>query len=143
MRKKKKVYPGDVYEFLRVCDCPVPMKEIAKHFECCVGTIRRKVKELRIEGKKIHPTLKGLWLNEKIRKEEDAELMKKSMNWTVGSGIGLALIASIQKPLLIEAKKWLTTREDRQELKRLYLQLARLVDTVDIEEEFSPRQLAM
>jgi len=137
MGRKQKVYPGQVEDFLKD-NHVIPVKEIAKNFDCTEATIRHRLSDLRKEGKQVIPTHKGIILIEKVANEEDAGLVIKSGSWQVSLIVGLSRIASITKRPLLQARKIKAlTTEDRKQLKQTILALARVIDVIEVDELFT------
>jgi len=142
MGRKLKVYPGEVEDFLKG-NGTIPVGKIAENFECTTTTIRKRIAELRDEGKRILPTHKGVILVESVT-EENAEPIIKAGNWIVGEVVGIARIGSVTKrPLLQVRKLRMLSQEQRAELKKSCLFITRFIDMIEIEEEFAPLQLEM
>ncbi len=129
---KKKVTPGEVLEVLQNNES-VKVGELSKQLDCCVATVRHRVKDLRNEGKAILPTPDGLMLIDVID-ENNKENIQHAGTWIIGEIVGISRIGDVAKKPLIQVRKILSlTSGERKELKRTLLYITRLVDNVEID----------
>lgn len=143
MKKKSKIYPSQVEDFLKE-NGVTTIGELAAYFECTPNTIRRKLAILREEGAPVLPTNRGIILANKVQGEDMAILVLKSAYWLVRTLMSLARIASITKKPLLEARKIKAlSPEDRKQLRQTLLMITHSIDMVEIDEELSPHQLKM
>lgn len=143
MGRKPKIYPGQVEDVLKENDEAITIREIAKILETTQTTIRKKIRQLRKEGKSIIPTRKGVMLKEKVKNVDDAKQIMESSKWLMGILISLAGIAVFTKVLLLQSQKYLTSKEDRKEMRHMAILLRQTIDLIETEEEFLPHQLEM
>lgn len=143
MKKKSRIYPSQVEDFLKE-NGVTTIGALAAYFECTPTTIRKKLNALRKEGKPVLPSVKGIILAEKIQDEDMASLVLKSAIWLVRTLMSLARIASITRKPLLQAKKIKAlSTEDRKQLRQTLLMITHSIDMVEIDEELSPQQLSM
>jgi biotin operon repressor len=140
MGRTMKVYPSQVKDCLSENSEPISVREIAGNLGCTTATVRNKLRILRRDGEKIAPTQKGIYLIGKVN-QGNAKLIFQSAKWVISVARMTAEIGHVIRLPFSEAKKFLMKAEDRKELKRTSLDLLRLVDAIDIEEEYEPLQL--
>ncbi len=137
---KEKVSANDVLESLKRTGRATRF-EIATDLECSTATVSKKVAKLVKDGENIGFDNSGLFIYNKadMVKKENAE---NEHNWSkrvVASLAQWARRGNNTRPILIEARKHfgkeLTTQE-RKQLKSHLLMITRVVDAVDIDEEF-------
>jgi DNA-binding transcriptional regulator YhcF (GntR family) len=135
MKRKHKVFPGEIEEFLRANGNAVTIRKIAKEFDCTPRTIRKKLRILRDEGKPMMPTQKGILNADKVTDEARAKLIKDAVEWVVKSIHNLSGIAAVERKPLLQARKLLQSPEDRKQIKAQLMMLVHAIDIIDIDHQ--------
>ena len=111
--------------------------QLANIFECTPITISKRLRELRECGEKILHNLKGLFILDEIKTEEDYVAWKKWDKWLHGAINGIVKCGKPTKPLVLQSKKYLKSlpKHERKLLTKSIVQTARLLDYIEMEEE--------
>ncbi len=134
MGRKKKVYALEVHDYLNANgSCTV--KALSEQFEVTRATMRKRIRELRGDGVFILHNDAGLQIVNDIN-EANANDVLKMGNWIIGEVVGFAKIGKTMKKPMIQVRRILKlTSAERKELKKALLQITRLIDVVEIDDE--------
>ena len=134
MGRNKKIYPQQVLENLEE-NGTRKIGDLANDLDCCIGTVRHRVRELRNEGKVILPTPDGLMLVDVVN-EENGPQIRKSGNWIIGEIVGISNISKVAKKPIMQVRKVIElSKAERNELRRMLLYITKMIDFVDIDED--------
>ena len=141
MGRPQKIYPSQVDDILNGNNDPITINAIAKILETTQATIRKKIRQLRKDGRPILPTRRGVILKEKVKNIDDAKQIEESARWQISILLSLSGIASFTKILLLESQKFLVSKESRKELRHMAILLRQQVDLAETDEALGPLQL--
>jgi len=135
MGRKKKVYASEVHDYLNHNgSCTV--FDLSEEFQCTKATIRKRIRELREDDVVIIHNGDGLQIINTVN-ETNADDVLKMGNWLIGEVVGFAKIGKTMKKPMIQVRKILQlTKPERAVLKKALLQITRLIDVVEIDDEF-------
>ena len=133
-----KVYPNDVLEVIKH-DGPIKKREVARILKCGVSTISKRVRQLLEDREHILFSRNG-YEHVGTVDEDNAPLVRQNERWLIGTMKRLAVHGHDMKPLLIQARKVLTsdmTKDERKILKSHLLMIGRLIEAVEVDEELN------
>jgi len=133
----KKVTAQEIIEAIQEKE-NITKKELAEIFSVCVGTVEKRLKELRADGEGLFHNENGLYFMDSIVSKEDQAEFEKYLKWLLGAFKGLATCGKVTKPLLLESKKYLReqlTRKERQALTNYTAQVNRILSNIMLEQE--------
>ncbi len=137
MGRNQKVTPEQVLNKIEN-NGRITKAQLSEDFEVCQQTIMNKIKTLRNDDERIFFDENGYYKLDSINNVEDTEKFKKYLNWVFSVLKGIALCGKPTKPLLNESKKILKTlmsKEERILLSKYTLQINKMIDYIEIEEE--------
>ena len=134
MGRKNKVYASEVHDYLNANgSCTVG--KLSEQFEVTKATMRKRIRELRGDGVFILHNGDGLQIVNDVN-EDNANDVLKMGNWIIGEVVGFAKIGKTMKKPMIQVKRILKlSKDERKELKKALLQIMRLIDVVEIDDE--------
>ena len=137
MGRPLKVTPLEVLEKIKYEGSTTKL-ELAREFKVCGATIGNRLKDLRNDSEPVLFDVDGLFILEGIENITDLNRLEKYRDWIMKTLIGVLKCSKPVKPLSIQAKekfKELTTKDERREFRKFFLQMEKMVDYLEIEEE--------
>ena len=131
-----KVTPEQVLDSLTE-DGPLTVERLAGEFDVSPQTIKKRLRILRKDGTCIVHNGEGLQVVTKDTvTEENADTIRDNIAWMWSLVRSMADFGKTLKKPLISARKILKlTRDERAAVKRTLLQIGRVIDAVDVDED--------
>lgn len=135
--RPEKVFPAEVQEQIER-NGKITVGELAEILDCHPETIRNKLRKLRNDGVTIMHDEDGVFIMDEVRKQEDAESVRKFLSWVIRSARGVLACGQTTRHLIAESKKYLReslSSDERKAMATNAMLLSRLLDYVSIDEE--------
>jgi len=137
MSRSQKVTAQEILEKIQ-SEGIITCSELAKTFDVCTDTIKKRLGELRSDGEGLFHNSNGLYIMNSIVEDEDRESFEKYLKWLLGTFIGIAKCTKVTKPILLESKKYMREQLTRKERKRLVdctAQVNRILINIELEDD--------
>lgn len=140
MGRNPKITAEEILDFL-INQGQATNAEMAKYFKVTVATIKKRIRELRVDGEAIIHDKNGLLhiTKESLDDADIAESLRIFIDWELKLIKGFVICSEPTRPLLPTLRKNLKeslTSEERKALGTACIKIKALLDYIEAQEEF-------